>query len=302
MPDGARYAPAGLRRLSPRLKGLRDLGYTREEQLAEARRLATKLSIQGVQPKLSTRLDPPSESFVLVERGGTFILKLQNPLYPELPENEDVTMCLAGSVGIEVPLHGLLFSKDESLTYFIKRYDRVGSRGKLSVEDFAQLSGNTRETKYDFSMERIPELLDRFAAFPALEKAKLFERTLFSFLVGNEDMHLKNFSMLERDGVHALSPAYDLVNTTIALPSPVEELALPLNGKKRRLTRFDLVDSFGRERLGLTRGVIDDTLARFRAAVPGWSDLVARSFLSEARKEAYRELLRERLARLALAA
>jgi serine/threonine-protein kinase HipA len=205
-------------------------------------------------------------------------------------------MRMAAAAGIEVPLHGLLRAADGSLTYFIKRFDRPGRR-RLPLEDFAQLTGESRETKYSSSMEKVAGVVDRSCTFPVLERIKLFERTLFSFLVGNEDMHLKNFSLITRAGKVELAPAYDFLNSTIALPNPQEELALPLNGKKSKITRNDLVRYFARERLHLNEAVLTDVLARFHEAVPQWRRLLERSFLSSAMKEKFLSLLEGRAQR-----
>ena len=298
LPAGQAYSAAGLRRLSSRLTRLEDFPYTREQQLKEAARLAGKLSIQGVQPKLSARLDVRGSTFAVVEKGGTYIIKPQNPPWPELPENEDLTMRIAESAGIETPLHGLLRCRDGSLSFFIRRFDRVGRGAKVAVEDFAQLSGRSRDTKYDSSMEQVAELLERHATFPVPEKARLFSRVLFAFLVGNEDMHLKNFSLITREGRRELSPAYDFLNTTIVLTGQPEELALPLRGRKRNLTRKDLIDYYGLERLGLSRAAVASALARLADAHGRWIELLERSFLSVEIKQRYGALLAERCARL----
>ena len=144
-----RYSEAGLRLLSPGLKFLKDLEYTAEEQRIEAYNRASKMSIQGVQPKLSAKLNIKEGKFDIVDKGGRYILKPQHHLYPEMPENEDLTMRLAGEIGLEIPFHGLIWSKDNSLTYFIKRFDRKGQNDKVPVEDFAQLAGLSRDTKYE---------------------------------------------------------------------------------------------------------------------------------------------------------
>jgi serine/threonine-protein kinase HipA len=206
-------------------------------------------------------------------------------------------MRLAATVRIEVPVHGLVRSVDQSLTYFIKRFDRDG-RSRIPQEDFAQLSGASRDTKYDSSMEKVAGVIDRFCTFPAIERVKLVERTLFSFLVGNEDMHLKNFSLVTRDGKVELAPAYDFLNTTIALKNAKEELALPLNGKKSRLTRRDVLEYFGRDRLQINDAVLNDVVSRFAKALPVWRELLGRSFLSEEAKLRYAALLGERQNRM----
>ena len=297
--EGGKYSLKGLKKLSPRLKNLKDFPFSAEEQVKEAIARAAKMSIQGVQPKLSVRLDLKNEIFKIVDTGGRYIFKPQTKNYKEVPENEDVTMRLAELIGIDVPLHGMVFSKDNTLTYFIRRFDRAGRNKKIAVEDFAQLSGKDRETKYDSSMEQIISLIDQFCTFPAIEKLKLFNLTLFNYLVGNEDMHLKNFSAIRRDLKVELSPAYDLLNSTIIL-NPQEELALPLRGKKNKLKKDDFFVYFAKERLGLTQKSIGQTVSRIVMAFPRWTDLIQNCFLSDSLKTQYIDLLNKRFNKLDL--
>lgn len=297
--EAERYSRRGLRQLSPTLEELTDFPYSVQEELEEARLRAARMSIQGVQPKLSATLSVKQGTFEVVDRGGRYILKPQNPGWSQVPENEDLTMRLASDVGIEIPLHGMIYCKDGSLTYFIRRFDRSGRR-KLAVEDFAQLAGLSRETKYDFSMERVASILDEFCTFPLIEKLKLFRLTLFNLLTGNEDAHVKNFSLIRRDRKIELSPAYDLVNSTILLRNPQEELALPLHAKKSNLTRRDIFDYFGRERLGLTDKAIDEVEERFVRAHSSWEELINRCFLSVELKQRYRDLISVRFERLGI--
>jgi serine/threonine-protein kinase HipA len=297
---GVRYSRAGLNTLSRSLEQLQDLRYTAEEQRQEAMVRATKMSIQGVQPKLSARLRPKAGCFEVVDKGGRYILKPQHHIFRHLPENEDVTMRLAQSVGIEVPVHGLVYSRDESLTYFIRRFDRTGRSAKLAVEDFAQLAGSSRDTKYDFSMERLVPLIDQYCTFPAVERVELFRRVLFCFLTGNEDMHLKNFSIIVEDEIVKFAPAYDFLNTTIALREADEEMALPLHGKKRNLTRNDLIRYYGTKRLRLNEVVIDEVLGDFAVSIPLWAAVIETSFLPEGLKEEYTTLVGDRATRLGI--
>ena len=290
------YSEAGLRLLSPGMKGLRELEYTAEEQRIEAYNRASKMSIQGVQPKLSAKLSIKDGEFEIVDTGGKYILKPQHQLYPEMPQNEDLTMRLAGEIGLDVPLHGLIWSKDHSLTYFIKRFDRKGQNDKVPIEDFAQLAGMSRETKYDYSMEKVVTIINDFCTFPSIEKLTLFQLTIFNYLVGNEDMHLKNFSIITKDRMVTLSPCYDLVNSTIEYKNQDEEIALPLKGKKKHLTSNTLVDYFGKERCGLTSKSIDKVLESISSAVPKWKEMIDISFLSNEMKEKYHKLLETRLA------
>lgn len=281
---GRSYSVAGLRSIHSKLNHLVPLDYSYAAQLAEVRRRSDKMSIQGVQPKLSAVLKLKDSSFALVDRGGRFILK-PNPLaYEEVPANEALTMRMAAEVGIEVPVHGLLRAKDDSWVYFVKRYDREGRTGKVHVEDFAQLSGATRVTKYDSSLERVVQLVEQFCTFPAIEKPKLAKRLLFCFLTGNEDMHLKNFSIWMQDGVVSLTPAYDLLNSTLVLENAKEESALPLQGKKRKLTKELWLDYFCKERLKLNEGQIDKIIKELQKAMSAFDRLIKQSLLSEDRQ------------------
>ncbi len=290
-----KYSKQGLRLLSPKLEVLQDLPFSAEEQRKEAQMRASKMSIQGVQLKLSARLNVKSACFDICDTGGTYILKPQSASYNELPENEDLTMRLASVINIKVPVHGLLYGRDEAFTYFIKRFDRMPKHQKLMVEDFAQLADCNRETKYQFSMEKLIGVIEKYCTFPILEKKELFLRTLFHFLTGNEDMHLKNFSLITQDQKTTLAPAYDFVNSTIALPRAKEELALPLNGKKNNLTKKDFINYYAKQRLGLSAVVIENILKDIQVAIPKWQELIKISFLSEASKERYSNLLSSRM-------
>lgn len=299
MADETKYSRKGLHLISRNLKDLKDFPYSFEEQLEQARLLATKLSIQGVQPKLSIIIDPKQQLFMVTERGGTYILKPQSLMWTHLPENEDLSMRLAASVGIDTPLHGLVYCKDGTLSYWIRRFDRPSQKSpltkKLSVEDFAQLSGANRQTKYQSSMEKVAAIIEKFTSFPQIEKEKLFVLTLFNYLIGNEDMHLKNFSLISRDNIVSLSPAYDLLNTTLALGSQVkEEMALPLNAKKNKLTAYDIIEYFGQERLNIPMRRIDKILMTFSEKKQSWYDLIEKSFLPAPLKQRYRALVESR--------
>ena len=301
IPAGEHYSPQGLKLLSPQLKKLEPLHLTLEEQREEAAARAGKMSIQGVQVKLSAKLAVSTGQFKIVDYGGTYILKPAPAGYREVPENEDITMRLAAAAGIQVPVHGLVYAKDGTLTYFIKRFDRKKSR-KLYLEDFGQLLGLAREVKYDTSMESFAKVVQKYTTFPALECREFFLRTLFCFLTGNEDMHSKNFSLFSEDNqVFKLAPAYDLLNSTIVTSGKSkEELAVPLAGKKSKLTRNDLVKYFGQEQLGLDEKAIQICFKQLQAGFPEWKRLIHRSFLSKEMKKTYLELWTERRERLKL--
>ncbi len=277
------------------MKSLKNIEYTAEEQRKEAYYRSTKMSVQGVQPKLSAILNIKDEKFEIVDNGGKYILKPQHQIFQQMPENEDLTMRLADEIGLEIPLHGLIRSKDGTLTYFIKRFDRKGKKDKVPVEDFGQLAGLARDTKYDYSMEKIVKVINKYCTFPSVEKIKLFKMVLFSFLIGNEDMHVKNFSIINLDGLISLSPCYDLVNSTIEFKKQDEEIALTLKGKKNHLTRHILVDYFGMERCELTSKSIANVLDTISSSISMWKQLINISFLSVEMKSKYLELLDGRL-------
>jgi serine/threonine-protein kinase HipA len=293
------YSSAGLRLLDRRLTSLAPLPYTREQLIEEAAARAVKMSVQGMQPKVSTVLHVNEGRMEIVDNGGRYIVKPPHLIYTELPENEALTMSLAANLDIEVPVSGLLLNADQTRSYFVRRFDRVGW-GKQPLEDFAQLSGATRDTKYDSSTERLIEIIDRFCTFPALERMKFLDRLLFAYLTGNEDMHLKNWSLITRDDKVELSPAYDLLNSTIPNPKSREELALTLHGKKSNLRANDFWRYLAVERLGLAPTLIEQTKARFSAACTAWPARIEASFLSPSMKGRYMALFDERRVRLGL--
>jgi serine/threonine-protein kinase HipA len=288
------YSLKGLHSLSNKLNRLELFPFTAEAQREEAIIRSAKMSIGGVQPKLSVRLNVREAVFEIVDRKGKYILKPQNLLYPELPQNEDLTMRLARLSGIEVPLHGMIYSHDMSLTYFIKRFDRGPGSIKIPVEDFAQLAGESRDTKYDYSMEKLIRIIEEFCTFPAIEKIKLFRVVLFNYITGNEDMHLKNFSIVTLNDKMELSPFYDLINTTISIRNAAEEIALPLNGKKKNLTRNDLIKYYAAERLGLNNKIIEEELNNLNESISKWEKIIDYSFLSGIMKQKYLSLVNDR--------
>lgn len=297
-PSPVDYSSDGLKQVHRNLKHLANLPFTKEALRQEAAARVEKMSIQGVQPKLSARLNIKQGEFELVNKGGNFILKPQSPEYPELPENEDLTMKLAKTCGLDVPLHFLVRGEDQQLTYVIKRFDREGRSKKVAMEDFAQLSGLSRETKYKSSMEKVVKIVDQYCTYPVVEKQKLFLSVLFSFLTGNEDMHLKNFSLINTKNKIVLSPVYDLLNTSIAIPNPVEEMALPLHAKKRKLTKTDLIDYFGSNCLQLNDKTIQKVTKKILVAAESWTTIIKSSFLSKTMQDNYIDVITTRFDRI----
>ena len=294
------YSKEGLRKISPKLKDLHLLAFSAEELRKEAIFRAEKMSIQGVQSKLSATINTLSSVFDIVDKGGLYILKPQSEIFDHLPENEDLTMKMAKILGIEVPIHGLVYSKDMSLTYFIKRFDRGTNGEKIAVEDFAQLTESTRDTKYNSTLEKVIHVLENFTSFPVIEKAKFFKIILFCYVTGNEDMHLKNFSLIRRGNIVSLSPSYDLLNTSLALKNPKEEMALPLRGKKSNLNKADFIEYLGKERLSLPLQIIDKILSELSFKKETIEKLILVSFLNDHEKNAYLNILHDRYHKLFL--
>lgn len=297
---GKRYSSKGLALLSKNLTNLKDFQFTREQQREQTQIMGTTLSIQGVQPKLRVHLNTTEESFEISEKGSTFILKPQNLLWDSLPENEDLTMHLASTAGIDTPLHGLIYCIDGSLAYWIRRFDRPSlkspNRIKIAVEDFAQLNNFPRHNKYESSIENITQIIEKHTTFPLLEKEKLFKRIIFNYLVGNENAHLKSFSLMTDKKVIKLTPAYDLINTTLALGDKVnQEIALSLNDKKAELSPDDLLNYFGMDVLKISQRRLEKILKEIIVSTKKWPSLIESSFIPTHMKKDYLNLTRSRL-------
>jgi serine/threonine-protein kinase HipA len=224
----------------------------------EAGRMAGKMSISGVQPKLSILRQ--GRQLVPVESGGRYILKPQTQTFRNLPENENLCMNIAAQLGIEVPPHGLFRLADATWAYVIRRFDRTLADEKRRCEDFAQILG---QDKYSGSHEQLGKRLMEISRFPGLDAQLFFERVLLSVLLGNGDAHLKNYSMLEdSDGLLRLSPAYDMVCSRLLIPRE-DEAALTVNGKRNNIRRKDFIALA--ERLAIPSNALTDIVARLEA-------------------------------------
>lgn len=251
--------------------------------------------ITGVQPKLSLHLESSGKTraprrFTIVGLWGGYILKPPSQRFPQLPENEDLTMHMASALRIATVPHSLIRMQSGALAYLTRRLDRT-KKTKLHMEDMCQITGRLTENKSDGSYEQIAKAILRFSANPRLDVINFFEMVLFCFLTGNADMHLKNFSLIdmpERGGVN-LAPAYDLLSTALVMPSDDEDLALTLNGKKKRITFKDFKTAL--KTLSVDEVVQDRLFAKFRKARPALEAVIDRSFLDKDRQDAYKELI-----------
>jgi serine/threonine-protein kinase HipA len=269
--------------------------------LAE-RVIRSRISVPGVQPKLSLHLDRAENRggrLTLVGLWGDYVLKPPHVDFPGMPELEHACMRMARSCGMDTVPFTLIPLKSGETAYLCRRVDRDGD-GKLHMEDMAQLSGKMTEQKYRGSMEQVGKAVWAYSSTPLLDVVRLFELTAFSFLTANSDMHLKNFSLLYgRDGRIRLSPAYDLLATQVLVPEDTEESALPINGKKAGLSGRDF--RMFAERLRLTPKQHDNVLVRLRTALGKMSDELSKSFAHESHKEELQRIITERAGRIGIA-
>lgn len=271
----------------PRINmSLRDISLKGQEMVG-------KMSISGVQPKLSVKLDRRAGEFMITGEGGEYILKPQLQQFPNIPENENCCMDIAESLGIEVPPQCLAPLSDGTLAYMVKRFDRLGTV-KIHQEDFSQILG--KKDKYLGSLEQIGKKLKDLSAVPGLDGQFFFERVVLNFLIGNGDAHFKNFSVLYREQEGArLSPAYDIVCSKLVIPGE-EDCALTLNGKKNNLTRKDF-DSLA-DLLEIPQRV---RYEKFEGKEKAIKELVSGSRLPGDLKKAFEEIVLSRYGRLKIA-
>ena len=266
-------------------------------QLAE-QVIRAQTSLTGVQPKLSLNLNKHDgcNRLTIVGLWGDYIFKPQTEAYPQLPENEDLTMHLAEAAKIKVVSHSLIRLSDGKLGYITKRIDRTKNGEKIDMEDMCQLTLHPTEYKYKSSYEQIARTITKYSNTPKLDLTNYMQLLLYCFVTGNNDMHLKNFSLYRPEKDYLLAPAYDLLNTTIVNPKDKEELAPPLSGRKTKLRVADFLNTA--RTIGLEESVVLRLIKGLQEALPKWQVLIQSSFLDENMKKAYQELIMSRLSRL----
>lgn len=276
------------------------LDYTTEQLDEMAQKIIqAQTSLTGVQPKLSLHLKEHegTQRLTIVGLWGSYICKPQTALYPMMPEVEDLTMHLAELARIEVVPHTLMYMADNTLCYLTRRVDRTETGAKIAMEDMCQLTERLTEHKYKSSYERIGKAIAQYSSVPKMDVTNFLEVVLFSWLTGNNDMHLKNFSLYSpsEDGIR-LAPAYDLLNATIINPEDCEELALTLNGRKKKLKRDDFVKAA--QSLGIEPITVGRLITKYVRLLSAFEKMIDSSFLSQDLKEDFIELLSERIQRL----
>ncbi len=275
------------------------LSYTRENLTELATQvIRSQTTLTGVQAKLSLDIYKggrgEQERFTIVGLWGRYILKPQTDLFPHLPEVEDLTMHLAELAKIQVVPHTLVRFADGELCYLTRRIDRTEDGYKLAMEDMCQLTERLTEYKYKGSYEQIAKAILKYSAVPQLDLVNYWEQLLFSWITGNADMHLKNFSLYSnRAKEYQLTPAYDMLSTALVMPQDTEELALTLNGKKRNLKKADFL--FSMQASGLDDKIIENLFKKFLKVQDEWMNFIDRSFLPEEMKAEYKSIINNKL-------
>ena len=257
----------------------------------QAQAMVGKMSISGVQPKLSLRLDKAKRQLIPVAAGGEYILKPQIQQFSHVPENENCCMDVAAALNIEAPPHCLLPLTDGTLAYVVKRFDRVGEK-KIHQENFSQIL--EKKDKYAGSLEEIGKKLKEISAIPGLDVQLFFERVVLNFLIGNGDGHFQNYSISYTENGVRLAPVYDLVCTKLVIPIE-EDSALTLHGKRNNLTRNDF-DALA-DNLEIPPRV---RYRKFVGTLTRMEQLVKNSHLPDDFRERFLEIIRPRHQRLKL--
>ncbi len=257
------------------------------------------ITVPGVQKKLSLHLhsDDNSPRLTLVNYPTGYILKPQVAEFECLPEAEQLVMTMADISGISTVPHALIQSNN-TFAYITKRVDRIIDKTgvqMLAMEDFCQLDLRLTQDKYKGSYERCAKVIGRYSSQPKLDISELFMRLVFSFVVGNSDMHLKNFSLIETyeaSGVYTLSPAYDLLPVNVIMPEDTEEFALAMNGKKTHIRRKDFF--VFAEECEIPKSSVEKMIAKIVSLKSNYQDLCENSLLSQHLKERFSELIEKR--------
>jgi serine/threonine-protein kinase HipA len=258
-------------------------------------------TVPGVQKKLSLHLtNENSPRLTLVNYPTGYIFKPQTEEYETLPEAEYLIMQMAKQVGIKtVPFALIKMNSKGELAYITKRIDRVQVDGKmqmLAMEDFCQLEERLTEDKYKGSYERCAKVIKKYSSMAIFDLTELYLRLVFSFVLGNSDMHLKNFSMIEKEegsAEYVLSSAYDLLPVNAIMPEDEEEFALTMCKKKRKIKRKDFL-TFAEE-IGIGNVTAEKLLAKVIKEKGTLLTMCEESNLAEKTKERLKEIISTRI-------
>lgn len=264
--------------------------------------VAQRIIVTGVQPKLSlgfTQENAQNRLTIVGALNGRYILKPPFQMYPQIPEIEALSMLLTQACGIATVPFLLIPLKDGALAYLTKRIDRTANNEKYPMESACQFTERLTEHKYRGSYEQIAKGIITYAQNPLLDAVKFYEQVIVSFLIGNNDMHLKNFSLIANDSKHyALAPAYDMVAVKLLIPEDQEELALNLNGKKQKIKRSDFNEAMTKALIPAK--AIENLWNRIEKGMQQWQELIACSFLNNENKSSLVALIENRAKQLEL--
>lgn len=270
-----------------------DLSLADLEELAKEN-IVQRIIIPGVQPKLSLGFTGPGENNRLTIVGaldGRYILKPPYPQYPQMPEIESLSMLMASACGIATVPFLLIPLKDGELAYLTRRIDRDGKGNKYAMEDACQFTEKLTEHKYRGSYEKIAKAILKYNGNRLIDVVRFYEQVIVSFLLGNNDMHSKNFSLTaKKPGLYKMAPAYDLLSVQLLMPEDDEELALTLNGKKKKFTRLDFNTAM--LTAGIPEKAIENLWGRIIKGSEKWNKLIVNSFLDAENKEKFQKLLK----------
>ena len=259
-------------------------------------------TVPGVQKKLSLHLSKEENPrLTLVNYPTGYILKPQTDEYSALPEMEYLVMQMAKVSGIKTVPFALLrlHSQGNAFAYITKRIDRIDGQ-MLAMEDFCQLDGRLTEDKYRGSYERCGKIVANYSEEKGLDMAELFLRVVFSFAVGNSDMHLKNFSLIETteaSSKYLLSAAYDMLSTNVVIPEDPEQLALTVNGKKQNIRRKDFL--VFAETIGLNKKSAEKMIAKITKLKDKYIVMCNESYMPDDMKKMLVSLIEKRIEILA---
>lgn len=256
-------------------------------------------TVPGVQKKLSLHLvsDSRKPRLTLVNYPTGYILKPQVAEFEALPESEQLIMTMADMAGISTVPHALI-KGNAGLAYITKRVDRNLTDDKiemLAMEDFCQLDLRLTEDKYRGSYERCAKIIKQYSSRAGIDMAEFYIRLVFCFIVGNSDMHLKNFSLIETaegSGEYVLSPAYDLLPVNANMPADKEQFALAMNGKKMNIRKGDFL-KFA-DTCGITRQTAEKLIENLVKLTPKWIAMCENSLLTDKLKDRLKKIIIER--------
>lgn len=258
------------------------------------------MTVTGVQKKMSVHLSKDDKyRLTIVGYPTGYILKPQSDDYVNLPEAEYLNMKMAESIGINTVKNGLIRIKDQ-YAYITKRLDReILKNGRISLfamEDFCQLSGKLTYDKYKGSYEQCARIISRYSCRPGLDLAEFYLRLVFCFVTGNSDMHLKNFSLIEKtpkSREFILSPAYDLLPVNIIIPEDDEETALMICGRKKNIHRKHFIELA--EKINLQNKVAERIIEKVTSKLDLFIEMCDESLMSTIMKDNMKKLMKNRV-------